>query len=179
MEIITETHRKSKYGFDIYELKINPLFPISVSQNVFGYDPGTVHSGVATIWRNVIHIYEITQVRSPNPVERILIVQTIFSECCKMFDFAPIMIIEGSSFGSNYRNTELGEVRASAVLWAVSHGVKPKIVPPLTIRKTVFGSAKIKAEATWEDIPPNAASALACAYFGLKNSNPLSPETKE
>jgi len=177
MEIVTETHRKSKYGFDIYELKISPPFPISVNQNVFGFDPGTVHVGIATIWKNVVHIYEVTQARSKDPVERVLMAQDILSECCRMFDFSPIMIIEGSSFGSNFRNTELAEVRASSILWAVTHGVKPRVIPPLSIRKVVFGTAKIKAEETWTDIPPNAASALACAYYGLMSKS--TPETKE
>jgi hypothetical protein len=83
-----------------------------------------------------------------------------------MFDYAPLMVIEGSSFSNNYRQTELAEVRASATLWAISHGMKPSIVPPLSIRKKVFGDAKLRAEVEWNLREyPNAASALACAYF--------------
>lgn len=173
MDIISDGCHKSKFGFEVYELKIKPPFPNVSSQNVIGFDPGTTHIGVATLWRNVVHIYEVSLIRSPDPVQRILITQEVLNECCHMFDYAPKMIIEGSSFGSNYRREELAEVRASAVLWAVSHKVIPIIVPPLTIRKNVFGSAKTKAEETWDDIPPNAASALACAYYELKvNSEP-------
>lgn len=178
MEIISDSHRKSKYGFSIYELKIKPIFPIFSDRNIFGFDPGTVHIGIATVWRNVIHLYEVTLVRSPNPVERIIMTQTVLSECCSMFDYAPCMVIEGSSFGSNFRNTELAEVRASAVLWAVDHKVIPIIVPPMTIRKGVFGSAKKRAEEEWDKLPPNAASALACAYYELKLKDSVS-STKE
>lgn len=163
--------------YSIYEQKINAPFPILDSRLVIGFDPGTTHVGIATVWRNVLHIYEVKIERDPDPVKRILLTQAILSDCCRMFDYAPIMIIEGSSFGSNYRQTELAEVRASAVLWAVSHKIQPRIIPPLTIRKTVFGSAKIKAEETWKDFPPNAASALACAYYGLMSKSV--PETKE
>lgn len=160
-----------KFKYNIYEQKISPPFPILSTHNVIGFDPGTAHLGIAMVWRTLVHLYEVEVERSMNPVERILATQAILSDCVHMFDYAPTMIIEGSSFGSNYRNTELAEVRASAILWAVNHEVTPIVIPIMTIRKAVFGNGRQKAEETWKDLPPNAASALACAYYKLKTDS--------
>lgn len=147
-------------------IKIEPPFPDKISERTrFGIDPGTTKMGLAWIWKNFGFIYEVKIVRDNNPVNRILITQDILSHCFSIFAYAPLMVIEGSSFGNNYRQVELAEVRASTVLWAIKHGITPMIVPPSSIRKQVFGSAKIKAEDTWKDYPPDAASALACAYY--------------
>lgn len=151
--------------YKIYPLKIVPPFPERTSDHVrFGLDPGTTKMGLAYIWKSFGYIYEVEIVRDDNPVNRILLAQDILSHCFTLFDYAPLMVIEGSSF-NGYRQTELAEIRASAVLWAVKHGIKPMIVPPMSIRKQVFGSATIKAEEVWANYPPDAASALACAYY--------------
>ena len=154
-------------NYDISDIKITPPLPVTSEHVLLGVDPGTTKLGLAWIWRNICHIYEIKIIRSPDPVVRILLTQEIMSKCFLMFDYAPLMTIEGSSFGNNYRQVELAEVRASAVLWAINQGIKPSIVPPLSIRKKVFGDAKLRPETEWYLREfPNAASALACAYFG-------------
>lgn len=166
MEVIS----RMKFDHKLYiveDIKIEPPFPITSDHVLFGVDPGTTKFGLAYLWRSVCHIYEIMVIRKDDPVERILLTQDILSECFHTFDYAPLMTIEGSSF-NGYRQTELAEVRASTVLWAVAHGIKPRIVPPTSIRKMVFGTAKTKAEDLWNDLPPDAASALACAYYEVK-----------
>ena len=156
--------------YKIIQIKIEPPFPDKQSEHVrFGIDPGTTKMGLAYIWKNFGYIYEVKIVRDKNPVNRILTTWDILSDCFRMFDYAPLMTIEGSSFGDTYRQVELAEVRASAVLWAINHGIVPQIVPPQSIRKNVFGSAKIKAEVLWKEYPPDAASALACAYYWKEN----------
>jgi len=163
MRILQQTKIEHE-PYSIIDLKIEPPF-INLSEHTkMGIDPGTTKMGLAYIWKNICHVYEIKIKRNPDPVGRILLTQDILSICFSMFDYAPLMTIEGSSF-SGYREVELAEVRASAVLWAVKHGITPQIVPPLSIRKNVFGSAKIRAEVRWSELPPDAASALACAYF--------------
>lgn len=152
-------------NYSVNVLDIEPPFPDNYSEHVrFGVDPGTTKLGLAWIWRNVGHVYEVNIIRKDNPVERILLTQEILSSCLNFFDYAPIMVIEGSSF-NGYRQTELAEVRASIVLWAINKAIKPMIVPPMSIRKNVFGSAKIKAEQQWPELPPDAASALCCCYY--------------
>lgn len=162
--------QQMKFDYKLYtvdDLKIEPPLPITTEHAIFGIDPGTTKLGLAYIWRNVCHVFEVKILkRSSDAVERILLTQDILNECLHMFDFAPLMTIEGSSF-NGYRQTELAEVRASAVLWAISKGIKPSIIPPMSIRKNVFGSAKIKAEVQWAELPPDAASALCCAYYSI------------
>ena len=151
-------------------MRIEPPFPDKETERVrIGLDPGTTKMGLAYIWKNFGYIYEVKIIRDNNPVNRILITQEILSACFDVFSYEPLMTIEGSSFADTYRQVELAEVRASAVLWAVNHGIVPQIVPPQSIRKNVFGSAKIKAEELWKDYPPDAASALACAYYMKEN----------
>jgi Holliday junction resolvasome RuvABC endonuclease subunit len=153
-------------NYSIIDLKIEPPIPNTSEHNLFGVDPGTTKFGLAYLWKSVCHIYEVDIIRSPDPVVRILLAQEILGECFKMFDYAPLMVIEGSSF-KGYRQTELAEVRASVALWAVSHGIKPTIIQPLSIRKKVFGSAKLRAEVEWDLREyPDAATALSCCYFG-------------
>ena len=166
VKIIQQTKKEYK-NYSIIDIKVEPPLPDNTSDHTrFGVDPGTTKFGLAYLWRNVCHIYQVSIRRNPDPVVRILLTQEIMSECLKMFDYAPIMIIEGSSYGKNYRQTELAEVRASAVLWAISKGITPKIIPPLSIRKQVFGNAKLRAEVEWELCEyPDATTALSCAYF--------------
>lgn len=165
MEILQQT-KKNYESYSITDIKIEPPLPVTTEHVLFGVDPGTTKMGLAYIWRNICHVYEIGITRSPNAVIRILLVHEILDKCFAMLDYAPLMTIEGSSYGNAYRQVELAEVRSSAVLWAIKYGVKPTLVPPLSIRKKVFGSAKLTAEFGWKELPPDAASALACAYFG-------------
>lgn len=160
-------------NYSIIDVRIEPPLPNNQSEHVrMGVDPGTTKLGLAYLWRNVCHIYEIKINRSPNPVSRILLNQEIMSKCLLFFDFAPLMVIEGSSFANNYRQVELAEVRASSVLWAINHGIKPSIIPPSSIRKQVLGSAKLRAEVEWDLREyPDAASALCCAYFNFSNKS--------
>jgi len=165
---IIETHTTDFDGYSITELKITPPYSnIIADRTWFGVDPGTTKLGLAFLWRSVCHIFETKITRDEDAVVRIILMQKIMSLCLHMFDYAPLMVIEGSSY-SGFREVELAEIRASAVLWAAEHGVTPRIVPPLTIRKGVFSNGKIKAEEVWSDLPPDAASALACAYYCWK-----------
>ena len=163
--ILSQTKNEYK-DYSIVDIKLEPPLSNTSERVLMGVDPGTTKLGLAYLWRNVCHIYEIKIKRNCDPVVRILLNQEIMSKCLRMFDFAPLMVIEGSSFANNYRQVELAEIRASSVLWAIQHGVKPSIIPPSSIRKKVFGSAKLRAEVEWDLREyPDAASALACAYY--------------
>ena len=167
MEILQQT--KTNYSnYSIEDLKIEPPLPVTTEHVLFGIDPGTTKMGLAFIYKSSCHVFDVKIVRSDDAVARILLVHDILNKCFNLFDYAPLMTIEGSSYGNAYRQVELAEVRASAVIWAIVRGIKPTIVPPLSIRKKVFGSAKLTAEFGWKELPPDAASALACAYFQEK-----------
>jgi hypothetical protein len=165
--MILQQTKKEYKNYSIIDLRIEPPV-INISQHVlYGIDPGTTKLGLAFLWKSMCHIYEIRIIRNSDPVVRILLTQEILSECFKMFDYAPLMVIEGSSF-KGFRQTELAEVRASAVLWAIQKGIKPIIIQPLSIRKKVFGSAKLRAEIEWDLREyPDAAAALSCAYYSI------------
>jgi Holliday junction resolvasome RuvABC endonuclease subunit len=168
--ILSQTKRKSEL-YSILDVKIELPLPNTSEHVLMGVDPGTTHLGLAYLWRNVCHIYEVKIKRDNNPIARMLLTQEIMSQCISFFDYAPLMIIEGSSFGDQYRQVELAEVRTSAALWAIQHGIQPSIIPPSSIRKKVFGSAKFKAAQVWTELNayPNGCDALACAY-SISNS---------
>lgn len=135
-----------------------------------GIDPGTTNIGIAFLLpeNNRAMTYKINVEREPDPIKRISQVGTILGSVLFYYTVPTYCVIEGSSFGNPYRQTELGEFRAAAVLWCISKGIIPRLVAPLTIRKTVFGSGKIKAEEEWPELPGDAASALACAICSMK-----------
>jgi len=157
----------------IVKVEIEPPLLITNYGIYIGCDPGTSNLGIAIIdavFDNPkIELYEIDIERSKDAVERIQTVRFILTDI--LFGLHGQqnvkMIIEGASYGNNFRQVELAEQRATMVLWALDHSIIPSLISPLSIRKKVFGSAKIKAEDTWKELPPNAASALACAYYVL------------
>lgn len=158
----------------IEKFNVEPPLPVTNYGTYIGIDPGTVHLGVAIIDASSInikiHLYEVTIERSKDAVERIQATKFILTDVFLGIYLIgnPKMIIEGASYGNNFRQVELAEQRATMVLWALEHGITPSLISPLSIRKKVFGSAKIKAEDKWKGLaPPNALSALACAYFAI------------
>jgi hypothetical protein len=164
---ITSTEIIKVQDATITKMKIKPPDCKFYSERMlFGLDPGTVHMGFAQAWRSFIYIYEIEMKRNPDAVQRIIDVHTILSACSTWFDYAPLAVIEGASFGSTHRQVELAEIRTSAVWWFKNHNATVKIVPPKTIRKLVFESGNVKAEDVWTELPANSAAALACAYSG-------------
>lgn len=145
---------------------------------VFGIDPGNRHMGLTILQSNFFNAqcFEITF-----PTERLVIpratqIRLALSDIIFMSEnwlYQNILVaIEGSSFASAFRNTELAEARLTAALWfkdnlTVNDG-QFIFIPPLTVRKQIFGSGKIKAEQSWPDLKPDAASSLAVALAGLK-----------
>jgi len=147
-----------------------------VDNMIFGFDPGTTNLGVAYIYPfnpKFAYLFQAKLERDKNPVQRIISVQNILSSICLGFEHKNVGIIEGASFGSTHRQVELAEIRASIALWCLRKGIEPKILPPKKIRKAVFGNGNTKASDEWENLPKDAADALACAYANL-SLNPIS-----
>jgi Holliday junction resolvasome RuvABC endonuclease subunit len=143
------------------------LLDISSYRTTFGIDPGTTKLGLAKIHFNKIYTFQISLERKRSAMSRILGVQSVLSECIKDFGKNPIAVIEGAAYGNPYRQVELAEVRAAMGLWFHSRGIEVIFAPPQSVRKTVFGSAKIKNP--WKDIgiQDDVAAAIGCAYYGL------------
>lgn len=144
--------------------------PINLTDTDFiGMDPGTTHLGLAWTGRTSILLAQIELDREGNAVDRMKNIYRILDEA-----FTPhptrehfTNLIEGASYADRYRQVELAECRATMAWWTINRKGRSKIVPPLTIRKKVFGSAKIKAQDVWGDeIPPDALAALSCLYYG-------------
>src|SRR4030043_165946 len=77
--MILQQTKKEYKNYSIIDLRIEPP-RINVSDHVlFGCDPGTTKFGLAYLWKNICHIYEIKIIRSSDPVVRILLTQEIMS----------------------------------------------------------------------------------------------------
>jgi len=134
----------------------------------YGIDPGTVNLGVAYVHPTpnvAVMLYQIKLERADTMIGRILSVQNALTQCKLLLQPSAKAIIEGASFGNKFRQVEMAEVRAGIGMWFYRSKIEVQVVPPLTIRKQVFGSAKIKNP--WEDLPDDVAAAMGCAYYEL------------
>lgn len=146
--------------------------PNQVDVECIGFDPGSTHIGIAwnTIGSDQGFVVQIDKSRTFNPIERMKEVHAILHE---IFPFTAnswdvLAVIEGASFGDRFRQVELAEVRATIAWWAINNHLRGvHIVPPMTIRKTVFGNAKLRAQDVWDnsEIPNDALAALSCMYY--------------
>lgn len=153
----------------VMRIQIVPPMEMNRKGIFMGIDPGTRNLGIA-----VLHtcngnpeciLFQVMMERSDDPITRTVGVGKLLSRCVNWFCFPMYACIEGASFGDRYRQVELAEVRAASMIWCDTHEFKTKVVPPLTIRKEIFGNARTKAREIWTGIPPDCADALGCAYF--------------
>jgi hypothetical protein len=143
---------------------------------LIGVDPGTVNLGIAVLdipnGINLVYEAQLYQVRfaqrAINTLGRIKAVQEILDQI-RIPKFQKSVIIEGASYGDKYRQVEMEDVRASAVIWFDKHNACCQVIAPNTIRKNAFGSAKIVAHEYWKELSkyPDAAAALSCAISCL------------
>lgn len=148
--------------------RIEPPQPIHTFFTLFGFDPGTTNIGMSFTQRDGnITLYEINLERDKDAATRIMDMYFLLSDLGLEVNRS-ITVIEGASFGKAFRQNELAEIRATIVLWMRQHGsAKVKIVPPNTIRKTVFNSGVLSAHEYWNDseIDRDALAALSCLYY--------------
>ena len=130
-----------------------------------GIDPGTRNLGIAVIRpdNESVTLYKIVLERHKNALLRLLDVQEVLGRTIGHFTPNCGAIIEGASYGNFYRQVEMAEQRAGMLLWFYKYGIEAELIPPLSIRKVVFGSAKIKNP--WEMVDDNCAAALACCLY--------------
>lgn len=153
--------------------RIEPPLPYHSFKTYVGFDPGTVHMGIAVTCSSDIYLYQVEMIRMKDTIRRILAVQHLLDILYGSLGVCdPYMsaVIEGSAFSEHFRQTELAECRTGIALWLIGKRHKESdvnIVNPLTIRKVVFGSAKLKAHDYWDnsEIPNDALAALSCLYY--------------
>ena len=136
----------------------------------YGIDPGTVNIGVAYVHPTpnvAIMLYQIKLELADTTLGRIHAMQDALTRCSLLLELNAEAIIEGASFAARYRQVELAEVRAAAVMWFDRYNITAHVVPPTTIRKQVFGNGKTKNP--WKEIPDDVAAALGCAYYDSSN----------
>jgi len=135
----------------------------------FGIDPGVTNIGITFIHplNKYATLFQIRLERADEMIDRLMNIKHALEDCIGWFGYNPRAVIEGASYGKTYRQVELAEARALIGLWFHQLSVKVSVVPPNTIRKVVFGSAKIKNP--WENIPDDCAAALGCALYSMKN----------
>jgi len=149
----------------IEKLEIESPLPLSKPMSI-GIDPGTKKLGIAALDEKA-YLFQIEIDRPSDPVVRMIAIREILSYCVNWHEYNTMLCIEGASYGSRYREAELSEVRATAVWWGLRYGFDVVIKPPKSIRKVVLGSGKLKPQDVWSNLPPDAANALACAYYPL------------
>lgn len=163
-QIIEREKRDAEFGQ--YEwVKIEPFADHPMLPR-FGIDPGIRNMGFATLKASAWNLYQVKLKRiDDDPLERMLLVWKAIGTLIGMFSLNSHVVIENASFGHTYRQVHLAEMRAAAILWFYRYQIPIQVVPPQSVRKNVFGSAKIKAKEEWSELPPDAAAALACALY--------------
>jgi hypothetical protein len=145
------------------------LMKLVPNDGIMGIDPGN-KMGITCIYNNHIEdriiCVEAITTTIKHPMERSNRVRRIVEEYCPGGLFSAF--VENSAFGARYGQTVLAENRLSAMIALQDMGASSiTFAAPTSIRKVVFGSSKIKAESLWKEIPPDAASSLAIAVYGL------------
>jgi Holliday junction resolvasome RuvABC endonuclease subunit len=155
--------REEKDGSNL-AFAVEPSFSLPKEMRI-GIDPGTRNMGIAVLRpdKKFVNLYKIVLERDKNALSRLLEAQKVLAHTIGHFTLDSKAIIEGASYGDRFRQVELAEQRAAMLLWLHQNGIDAKLVPPLTIRKNVFGSAKIKNP--WPEVDDNMVAALACALF--------------
>ncbi len=74
-------------------------------------------------------------------------------------------VIEGASYNDQFGQVGLAEIRYAIQLALHMSGFGVTVVPPQSIRKAVFGSAKIRGQDIWPTLNRNAADSVVIALY--------------
>lgn len=141
---------------------------------IIGVDPGQRHMGMTHLFSDTAGLaWEIEFESFDTPLRRVIETAHLMNHLLHAY-FQPglktLAVVENAAFGAPFGQVPLAENRAAVIMELHEFGIDDILtIPPQSIRKEVFGSAKIRAEETWKEfLPGNAASSLACALYGLK-----------
>lgn len=151
-----------------------------VRDYALGIDPGDRNMGMAhLVPGGYLVAAQIRLGDADNAVERLMASAQVVREITSdwLIDFKGLKTaIECAAYSKLYGQVALAENRSGAIQALLMAGADRILVPsPGTIRKVVFGSAKIKAEEQWPELGEpghhDAASALAVALYALMTRN--------
>jgi hypothetical protein len=133
---------------------------LSLGASSVGIDPGK-EFGITWVNRELdeILVYNGTMPDGKHEKYGIFafdLIQEFFHYQCLFYD--DLAIIEGAAYGSTFGQVGLAEIRFGFYLGLQKMMMAPEIVPPASIRKKVFGSAKIHAGELWPVLNHNAAT---------------------
>lgn len=145
---------------------------------VIGIDPGDKNMGltILPVRSGQVQCFEIVFPSERLAIPRLVQIRLVLLDVMNPIlnsraHYRMLIAIEGSAYSRRYRNTELAEARIVAAEWFMDNfnltADDFTVFTPQTIRKAVFGSAKIKAETQWPQLKGDAASSLAIALAGL------------
>jgi len=142
--------------------------PSLKTQKVLGVDPGSRNAGFVHLTKDRATCF---QIKFPPKLKEIQKREKEVGGVCKyILDNYSIdrACIEYAAFGNHYGQVALSEMRTMVAVRLLDAGVLTDIIPPLSIRKEVFGHAKIKFEEEWPSELhklKDAEAALVCAIY--------------
>lgn len=176
--IVNQQRKYSLHNTKITAFQIDqPECVFGKFEVVFGIDPGSKNMGL-TILQRANHFamcYEIVFPSEKLIIPRAEQIRLALSDIIFLGESwkaeKVLVAVEGSGFNHRFIDTRLTEARLTAALWFRDTLLVEEnfiFIPPLTVRKCIFGSAKIRAESQWPELKPDAASSLAIALAGLR-----------
>lgn len=133
-----------------------------------GIDPG-VNYGITIITGDTVQVFYGKLDGDSTPGMRGIaaseLIRTLFTDYWYEKWFA---IVEGAAYNAHFGQVGLEEVRFgffSALMYKYFRAV---IVPPASVRKLAFGSAKISAVDLWPTMNQNAADSIGCALAAIE-----------
>jgi hypothetical protein len=141
--------------------------PIEVNKVCVGIDPGS-NLGITYISDLEVSVYN-GQMPPGTSVEHGVRAYELSKEFCEFncLTSGDVSVVEGASFGSQYGQVGLAEIRFGFYLGLLHSGLTVSIVPPTSIRKVVFNNGKLKADEVWPCLNPNAAAGLSMGIYAL------------
>lgn len=166
--------------FTEYEIRYPYQWPDKPWDMIIGIDPGNKNMGLTAlpvVGQTLIKSYEICFPSERFAISRLVQIRLAISDIMygtlhSRAHYKMLIALEGSAYSMPYRNTELAEARITAAAWFMDNFQLTQdsfvFLTPQTVRKTVFGNGKIKAETLWPQLKGDAASSLAIALAGLE-----------
>jgi Holliday junction resolvasome RuvABC endonuclease subunit len=170
MKLKIASREKKDYEFGKVEtVKIR----LDNERDSLGIDPGIRNMGMAKLYANgtgTLHQIKFTYDKDVSKMERMLQVWYAQSALTGVFTPHTKVIVEDAGYNQHFHQVKLAEMRAASILYYYRYDLHPLVLVPNTIRKSVFGSGKIKG---WDmDLPPDAEAALVCALYKEEKNEP-------
>lgn len=139
----------------------NPLYGV-------GVDPG-VNFGVTFIEQNHLVVYYGSLIQQYEPGEYGLVAMRFLQSLFREHGAKGACIIEGAAFHKQFGQVGLAEVRQGFYTAArLASGNPVVIVPPKSVRKTVFGDGRTQAGDCWPTLNHNGADSLGIALYAIQ-----------